>query len=288
MQEAAHGRWSLTPLLSAFVRAGRTAARISIAVLPLLSVRAGAEPGEVFRDRLADGSPGPQMVWLPAGEFRMGDLDGKGDPDEGPVRRVRLARPVAIGLHEVTFDEYERYCRDSGTPVPDDSGFGRGSRPVVNVAWQDAVAYGVWLSEQTGRRYRLPTEAEWEYAARGGTSSRFWWGDGPARGRANCAGCGSPWDSESTAPVGRTAPNPFGLFDVLGNVWEWVADCYNNSYRGVPDDGTAHVYRSCGQMVVRGGSWILPAREMRASNRWRWYPVLRSDEVGFRIAREPD
>jgi formylglycine-generating enzyme required for sulfatase activity len=255
-------------------------------VAGLWAVPTSANGPPVFRDALADGSSGPALVRVPPGRFRMGDLRGDGDFDERPAREVTLPRAFLIGRHEVTFADYERYCADAGVPVPDDSGFGRGDHPVVNVNWQDAVAYAIWLSAQTGKRYRLPSEAEWEYVARAGAETRFWWGDEPGSARANCAGCGSEWDSESTAPVGRLGPNPFGVFDVAGNVWEWVADCYNNSYEGVPRDGRPHVYRACGQMVVRGGSWILPAREMRAANRFRWAPVSRSDEVGFRVARE--
>jgi formylglycine-generating enzyme required for sulfatase activity len=200
------------------------------------------------------------MVVIPAGRFRMGDLQGDGDPDERPVREVTIARPFALGRYEVTFEEYERFCRATGNPVPEDSGFGRGRHPVVNATWNDAVAYALWLSEQTGRSYRLPTEAEWEYAARGGSQTRFWWG--------------------------QEAANSFGLHDVLGNLWEWTADCYHSSYEGVPSDGRPHIYHHCGQKVIRGGSWVVPPREIRAANRWRVYPMAPSDEIGFRVARD--
>lgn len=245
-----------------------------------------ATPSGSFRDRLADGSDGPEMMVIPAGSFRMGDLRGDGDPDERPARVVTIPRPFALGRYEVTFDEYARFCRAAGNPLPDDSGFGRDRHPVVNVTWADAVAYTVWLSGQTARSYRLPSEAEWEYAARGGTTTRYWWGDEPGRRRANCGGCGSEWDGERTAPVGSFGPNPLGLFDMLGNLWEWTLDCYNNSYTGVLRDGRPHVYRGCGQKVVRGGSWVVPPREIRAANRWRTYPVGPSDEIGLRLARD--
>jgi formylglycine-generating enzyme required for sulfatase activity len=245
------------------------------------------DPGpRTFRDRLADGSEGPEMVVVPAGRFRMGDLRGDGDPDEGPVREVVLARPFALGRTELSFDEYASFCAATGNPLPDDSGFGRGRHPVVNVTWAGALSYAIWLSEQTGRRYRLPSEAEWEYAARAGTTSRYWWGDEPGSGRANCGGCGSAWDGEGTAPAGSMPANPFGLHDVHGNLWEWTADCYHNSNAGVPSDGRPHVYRGCGQKVIRGGSWVVPPREIRAANRWREYPVAPSDEIGLRLARD--
>jgi formylglycine-generating enzyme required for sulfatase activity len=226
------------------------------------------------------------MVEIPAGRFRVGDLRGDGDPDERPVRAVVIARPFALGRYEVTFEEYARFCEATGSALPDDSGFGRGRHPAVNVTWQDAVSYAIWLGRQTGRRYRLPSEAEWEYAARAGTASLFWWGDEPGKERANCSGCGTAWDGDRTAPVGSLAANPFGLHDVLGNVWEWTADCYHSSYEGVPSDGSPHIYGHCGQKVIRGGSWVVPPREIRASSRWRSYPVAPSDEIGFRVARD--
>jgi len=247
---------------------------------------APAEGPRIFRDRLADGSQGPELVVIPAGRFEMGDLQGNGDPDEAPVREVTLARPFALGRYEVTFEEYDHFARATGNPLLDDSGFGRGRHPVVNATWPDALAYVLWLSEQSGERYRLPSEAEWEYAARAGTRTGFWWGDEPQPGRANCSGCGTEWDGDRTAPVGSLPANPFGLHEVLGNLWEWTADCFHDSYQGVPSDGRAHVYRHCGQKVVRGGSWVVPPRELRAANRWRIYPVAPSDEIGFRVVRE--
>jgi formylglycine-generating enzyme required for sulfatase activity len=241
---------------------------------------------QAFRDQLADGSEGPEMVVVPAGRFRMGDHQGDGDPDELPVHEVTLARPFAVGRTELTFEDYERFCRAAGSPLPDDSGFGRDRHPVVNVTWQDAVAYVVWLAGETGKPYRLPSEAEWEYAARAGTTARYWWGDAAGSGRANCGGCGSAWDGDRTAPVGSLPANPFGLHDVLGNLWEWTADCYHSSYQGVPADGRPHIYRGCGQKVIRGGSWVVPPREIRSASRWREYPVAPSDEIGFRVARD--
>jgi formylglycine-generating enzyme required for sulfatase activity len=226
------------------------------------------------------------MVPISPGHFAMGDLHGDGDLDERPVHAVVIGRAFALGRYEITFDEYERYCDEKGDPVPDDGGFGRGRRPVVNITWHDATAYAAWLSRQTAHRYRLPSEAEWEYAARGGTGTRFWWGEQAGAGHANCAGCETRWESESTAPVGRFPASPFGVQDMSGNVWEWVADCYHDSYEGVPADGRPYAPPSCGQRVVRGGSWILPPREMRAANRWRWFPVLTADELGFRVARD--
>ncbi len=139
------------------------------------------KPGGVFRDTLPDGSPGPEMVSIPRGEFRMGDIQGSGDADERPVHSVRIPRPFAMGRCEVTFDKYNVFARATGREQPADEGWGRGRRPVINVSWEDARAYAQWLSERTGKRYRLPTEAEWEYAARAGTSYLRFWGDDPSQ-----------------------------------------------------------------------------------------------------------
>ncbi len=138
------------------------------------SPRQSFSAGKVFRDRLKDGTQGPEMVWIPAGSFRMGDLQAGGDSDEKPVHRVSITQRFAMGRYEVTFAEYDKFAQATGRKKPDDGGWGRGNRPVINVSWHDATAYAEWLSEQTGQTYRLPTEAEWEYAARGGTDTKYW------------------------------------------------------------------------------------------------------------------
>jgi formylglycine-generating enzyme required for sulfatase activity len=176
------------------------------------------KPGSVFRDTLRDGSPGPEMVSISHGEFRMGNIQGSGDADERPVHSVRIPRPFAMGRYEVTFDEYDVFARATGREQPADKGWGRGRRPVINISWEGARAYAQWLSEQTGKRYRLPTEAEWEYAARAGTETTYWWGDEVGENHANCSSCGSEWDNMQTAPVGSFASNPWGLYDTVGNV----------------------------------------------------------------------
>ena len=245
-----------------------------------------ASARQYLRDRLVDGTPGPEMVILPAGEFQRGDLQGDGDFDEQPAALVSLPRPFAIALHEVTFKEYDHFCESTRRDKPEDEGWGRGQRPVVNVNWNDAVAYTQWLSRLTGKHYRLPTDAEWEYAARSGNKNRYWWGNEPGLARANCTGCGSLWDGEQSAPVGRFAPNPFGLYDVTGNVWEWVADCFHDKFAEAPADGSAVEKQGCGKRVIRGGAWSFPIREMRSANRWRDFPSRSSDDTGFRVVRE--
>jgi len=252
---------------------------------PLASCRHA--PCVVIRDRLRDGSLGPEMLALRAGSFIRGDLHGDGRSDEQPPTPVTLQRPFAIGKYEITFDEYDPFASATRRPKPSDSGWGRGRRPVTNVSWNDAVAYAEWLSEQTGQRYRLPTDAEWEYAARGGTETRFWWGDELGTANANCAGCGGLWDGRGPAPVGRFPPNPFGLYDTAGNVFEWVADCYKDTFATAPADGSAYENPAgCGQRVYRSGSWGFPPREIRSSNRWRDFPTGSSDDMGFRLVRE--
>ncbi|MFZ0258169.1 MAG: SUMF1/EgtB/PvdO family nonheme iron enzyme, partial [Gammaproteobacteria bacterium] len=206
----------------------------------------------------------PEMVVIPAGAFWMGSdkaRDSEAYGSEFPRHRVTIDRPFAIGKYEVTFDDYEQFARATGRALPDDEHWGRDHRPVIKVSWEDATAYTEWLSQQTGKRYRLPTEAQWEYAARAGTETRYWWGDDIGRHRANCRGCGSQWDNKQTAPVGSFEANPFGLHDTAGNVWEWVQDCWHDNYEGAPTDGSAWETDDCRFRVFRGGSWYSPAND---------------------------
>ena len=250
------------------------------------AARPGSPSPLEFRDPFPDGTLGPRLVPLKPGAFRRGDLTGGGDADEQPVQAVTIAKPFAIGAFPVTFAEYDRFADEFGRPRPDDQDWGRGTRPVVNVTWKDAVTYTQWLSKQTGQRYRLPTDAEWEYAARAGSKTRYWWGNDPGSGRANCSTCGSLWDAERTAPVGRFPPNPLGLYDITGNVFQWTADCYHNTLSGYPADGSALDKPGCGKRIIRGGAWSFPPKEMRSANRWRDFPSRSSDDTGFRIVRE--
>lgn len=238
-----------------------------------------------FRDPLRDGGPGPEMVEMPAARFAMGSSASSLEFDERPRHDVQLRR-FAIGRYEVTFDEYDAFARATGRRLPDDKGWGRGKRPVIDVSWDDAAAYALWLSEQTGTYYRLPSEAEWEYAAGGGSGALYWWGIGPERGRANCFDCGSEWDARSTAPVGRFDPNPYGLYDTAGNAAEWVQDCYHANYAGAPADGSARLAADCAGRVVRGGGFNSPAPSVRFSKRDQRSPGSTTDDVGFRIARD--
>ena len=212
-----------------------------------------------------------------------------GDKDEKPPHEVEIAKPFAIGKYEVTFDEYDRFARSTGRARPDDKDWGRERRPVIYASWDDATAYAEWLSEQTGKRYRLPTEAEWEYAARAGSDTKYWWGDEVGQNRANCRFCGSQWDGKQTAPVGSFAANDFGVHDTAGNVWEWVQDCWHGSYTGAPSDGSAWEEAdggNCGQRVVRGGSWGHDPPGVRSAFRSGGYAGTRYDSLGFRLAQD--
>ena len=244
--------------------------------------RRGSADGEVFRDCPSC----PEMVVIPAGEFWMGSPateDGR-EVVEGPQRGVRMER-FALGRYEVTFDEYDRFALATGRVRLGDRGWGRGRRPVIHVSLGDARAYAAWLSEETGFRYRLPSEAEWEYAARAGTETTYSWGNAIGRNQANCSDCGSRWDSDKTAPVGSFAANAWGLHDMHGNVSEWVGDCWHDSYRDAPSDGRVWtIGGACGRRVSRGGSWAFIPRALRAASRLPFSLGTRNGVVGFRVA----
>ncbi len=252
----------------------------------LLWNKQAAQP-QTFQDPLQYGGLGPVMVSIPTGQFSMGSPTTENGryPDEGPQHSVTIPRAFAIGRDEVTFDDYDRYAQASGKKLPADNGWGRGTRPVINVSWQDAQDYAAWLSRQTGQTYRLPSEAEWEYAARAGTTTAYWWGDALGKNHANGGGGGSVWDGKQTAPVGSFAANPWGLHDTAGNVWEWVADCWHDSYQGAPTDGSAWGGAANCDRGVRGGSWINFPQILRSAFR-NWYrPDDSNYDQGFRLAR---
>ena len=230
----------------------------------------------------------PEMVALPPGSFVMGSPeDEKGHTsDESPLHAVTVSSAFAISRYLVTFAEWDACVAVGGCPPLADSGFGHGNKPVVNVNWNEAQQYVAWLSLMTGKSYRLLTEAEWEYAERAGTRSAYFWGDDIGVGNAVCIGCGSKWDNKQTAPVGSFNPNAFGLYDMLGNAWVWVEDCYHDSYADSPTDGSAWT-QDCeqGRRAVRGGGWDSYAINLRSANRDRISIGTRINDLGFRIAR---
>jgi formylglycine-generating enzyme required for sulfatase activity len=241
-------------------------------------------PGEIFRDRFLQGSGlGPEMVVIPAGRFRMGDIQGGGSDWEQPVHSV-FVNGFAIGRYEVTFAEYDHFAQATDRKKPSDYGWGRGNRPVINVSWKDAIAYTEWLSQQTSQQYRLPTEAEWEYAARADTEMNYWWGNRIGSNRANCDGCGSQWDNNKTAPVGSFAPNPFNLYDTVGNVYEWTCSGYRNKYNG-KEQRCSGKYSANTLRSIRGGSWYSLPAYVRSASRSRSQLDSRELTIGFRIAR---
>jgi formylglycine-generating enzyme required for sulfatase activity len=259
---------------------------------PALSVKPGS--GQSFRDRLADGQPCsmcPEMVVVPAGKFAMGFSDSEkySSYAEGPQHEVVFAKPFAVGKFEVTFDEWDTCVAQGGCAWKSEGqSWARGRHPVMNVSWDDVKQYAAWIAKLTGRPYRLLSEAEWEYAARAGTATTYSWGDDIGIGNANCDGCGSQWDNKQTAPVGSFKPNDFGLYDMHGNVLEWVEDPWHYNYSGAPKDGSAWLqpgYRDNSLHVARGGSWSGKPQNLRAANRSWFSTVNRFTSVGFRLAR---
>ncbi len=241
----------------------------------------------------------PEMVTVPAGEFLMGSPEserGRGK-DEGPQHKVAIAQAFAVGKFEVTFAEWDACVAEGGcTQKPGDEGWGRGRHPVINVSWHDANEFTAWLSKKTGKAYRLLSEAEWEYAARGVTktsdpSTPF--STGPtinyrqANYDANFTYGSGPQGlyRQKTLDVGSLPHNAFGLHDMHGNVWEWVQDCYKPSYEGAPDDGSPAVSGDCSLHILRGGSWNYYPKLLRSAYRYATAPEVRLNYVGFRIAR---
>jgi formylglycine-generating enzyme required for sulfatase activity len=186
---------------------------------------------------------------------------------------------------DLTFVDWDACVAVGGCPQVTDSGYGRGNKPVINVNWNDAQRYVAWFSRMTGKTYRLLTEAEWEYAARAGTTTAYYWGDTIDTGKANCNGCGSRWDNRESSPVGSFEPNVLGLYDMAGNVWQWVQDCFRDNYNGAPVDGSAWMNGECGQHVIRGGSWIDPPRDLRSAFRLGVETENGATYLGFRVAR---
>ncbi len=243
-------------------------------------------PGETFKDC----ANCPEMVVVPAGSFLMGLPPSELDRyrREGPQRLVTISQPFAVGKYEVTFNEWDKCVAGGGCGGFQalDEGWGRGRQPVKGASWDDAKAYVAWLSGETGQPYRLLSEAEWEYAARAGSTTSFWRGDDIGRNNASCDGCGSQWDRKQTAPVGSFRPNDFGVYDMAGNVWEWVEDCWNGSHDGAPRDGSVRTEGHCEDRVLRGGAWNSHPESLRSAIRARGQTGQRYDNrVGFRVAR---
>jgi formylglycine-generating enzyme required for sulfatase activity len=248
------------------------------------------KPGDPFRECAKDC---PEMIVVPAGEFMMGSLVGEHgrfdneDDGNGHQHKVTIARPFAVSKFDVTFDDWDACVLVGGCPYSRDSGWGRNTRPVINVSWDDAQTYVTWLSRMTGKTYRLLTEAEWEYAARADKQTAYFWGNDVGKDNANCNGCGSQWDGSQTSPVGSFKPNAFGLYDMAGNVWQWVQDCDHDNYNGSPVDGSSWTTGDCSRRVVRGGSWdnYDQPQDFRSAIRNSFTTDSRSSDLGFRVGR---
>jgi len=265
----------------------------STAVAAQRRTDAGDGPG--FRDCPAC----PEMVILPAGEFLMGSPEqerGRGR-DEGPQHKVTIGRPFAVAKFEVTFAQWDACVAESGcSHKPGDEGWGRGRRPVINVSWSDARQFAAWLAKKSGKPYRLLTEAEWEYAARSTTRA----GDGsqPFSTGATINYKQANYDAnfvynggrmgiyrQKTLDVGSLPKNAFGLYDMHGNVWEWVEDCYRDSYADAPTDGSEVIMADCPLHILRGGAWNYQPRYLRSAYRYATPPGVRMENAGLRVAR---
>lgn len=239
----------------------------------------------------------PKMVRIPPGSFQQGDLQTTGDSDERPTRRVTFSQPFALSRTEITYAQWDK-CVARGAcealTEEDLSQTTRARRPVQNVSWSDAKDFVVWLSRETGRVYRLPTESEFEYAARAGTDTRYAWGDNASRAHANygddacCGGLAAGADKWFfPATVASFSANAFGLHDMAGNVQEWVEDCWLESYEKAPQDGSPRVRDGdCDLRVLRGGSWSSTPKMIRPANRDKGAVDARLPYYGFRVARD--
>ena len=228
-------------------------------------------PGQTFSDPLKIGGKGPLMVVIPAGEFLMGSPHGeKGRySDEDPQHNVQIAKPFAIGVYTITFDDYDLFCTNTQ----------REKHPAINISWHNAQAYCAWLSEQTGRNYRLPSESTWEYACRAGKQTPYHTGETITKEQANFN-----QNIGKTTTVGSYQPNDFGIYDMHGNVWEWCQDTWHENYENAPSDGSPWEDNEANEdRVLRGGSWYRVPDDVRSSTRSYFHPNDRDDNVGFRV-----
>jgi formylglycine-generating enzyme required for sulfatase activity len=226
----------------------------------------------------------PVMLALYPDSFTMGSRHS--DPAERPAHKVAIHTPYALGKYEVTVEQWNACVQGGACPSVASAAGAAGNLPMRDVSWDDAQLYLNWLGTVSGKAYRLPSEAEWEYAARGGTTTRYWWGDQVRGGNASCKECGQPWDADKPPPVGSFVANPYGFFDMNGSVWEWVNDCWHSSYRGAPADGSAWASPSCPTRVIRGGSWRDDVSYMSSSTRFKDDASVRASQNGFRVARD--
>jgi len=254
--------------------------KVAVAPPKLPTPVPSAGSGDTFRDC----DECPEMVSLPAGSFRMGS--DSGDASERPAHTVRISKPFAVGRFEVTIAQWNACITAKGCSYKPRIKSAPDNSPVHKLSWKDVQEYLVWIRKATGKSYRLMSEAEWEYAARGGVDRKYWWGDRMAVGMADCKDCGGAWSYKFPAPIGSFKPNPFGLHGMNGGVWEWTDDCWHRSYDGTPTDGSASKGGDCGARVLRGGSWRNDAGYARSASRLRYDFNVRYSTNGFRVARD--
>jgi formylglycine-generating enzyme required for sulfatase activity/serine/threonine protein phosphatase PrpC len=246
---------------------------------PVVTAAPTTGTGKTFQD-----GPGPLMVQLPAGSFMMGSPDSAADFSERPQHAVKIAA-FAISVYEITIAEYLKFVRATGRRPPKTEDLDPAGHPVFFVSWDDALAYTQWLSKQTGHDYRLPSEAQWEYAARGGTSGNYWWGRDLGSNKAHCIACDSGLDPRLPTKVGRFSPNPYGIYDTAGNLQEWVYDCFHENYDGAPSDGSVFEGGDCSHRVIRGGAFSSGPKALRSAARDKLQSTVGNDGVGIRVVR---
>ena len=254
-------------------------------VAPVKVVEAKPYRQKFVKDRMKSGGRGPEMSIIPAGTYQMGSPSSSVEFSERPQHQVKF-KGYAISRYEVTVKEYKRFLQATGLKRNASVVGKKGNTPVGSVDWNDANRYAKWLSKETGKNYRLPSEAEWEYAALANKLTIFPWGDDISNNKANCFDCGSRWDSVGVAPVGSFSANGFGLYDIIGNITEWTADCTNTSYKGAPTDGSAWLRGDCGARMVRGGAFNTPSGDIYIKHRQSFSVDSRLDSVGIRLVRD--
>jgi formylglycine-generating enzyme required for sulfatase activity len=286
LKERWHWYWNVRPYIAAKI----TPYLLSSEQEKLL------KPGDSFRECAKDC---PEMIVIAAGEFLMGSPDELGEREERPQHTVKFAAPLAVSKFEVTFDEWDECVSLGGCPAKSDPGWGKGRIAATNISWKEVKLYVAWFSRMTGKEYRLLSEAEWEYAARAGTRTAYNFGDDPAllcahanvsdralkRGSPSYTTIDCDDGYEKVAPVGSFPPNAFGLYDMHGNVWEWVEDAYHPNYEGAPSDGSAWLGSEDSLRVLRGGSWISFPHLVRSASRIGRGVLINNSDVGFRLAR---
>ncbi|OGT34061.1 MAG: hypothetical protein A2W28_04525 [Gammaproteobacteria bacterium RBG_16_51_14] len=246
-----------------------------------------ATGSNTIQDPLKSGGKGPMLVVIPDGLFEMGSPGSSRYAEERPRHTVKV-RKFAVSQYEVTFAEYNAFATASGRRIPDNLFLELEIHPVIFVTWDDAYYYTKWLSEQTGKKYRLPSEAEWEYMASGGKKSSFWWGYDEEPKRAHCFGCGDGLDPRKPAKIGSFEPNQFGVYDTAGNVAEWVDDCWHENYDGAPGSGEVWEGGDCAYRLVRGGAYSSPPQSLRSAKRDKFKSDSIYDHIGIRVVREID